>query len=315
MPSLKIILLCMASAIFYGICHDQVTARVCVEYFTVGHDPIFPTESPTLLAFGWGTLATWWVGLILGGLLALLSRAGLWPKLDAAHLIRPIACLLIVMAVASLLAGITGYRLAESSGFVLPEPLGSRIPKDHHHAFFADSLAHLAAYVVGILGGLIVCVRALVQRRRVARAAPVTNDETAHLDLLTGPWVVVVSRWTARTIGIPLFGLLVVLTLGDGVANPLTASGRENLFLTVVLAMLFGLILAWKREGVGSLLILGALALFAAADEPFLLEIVFTPWLVTGLLYLACCVGKRRVAPPGASSRRVHPADPEYLQV
>ena len=60
--SLKIILLCMASAVIYGICHDQVTTRVCVEYFTVGHAPIFHTESPTLLAFAWGTTATWWVG-------------------------------------------------------------------------------------------------------------------------------------------------------------------------------------------------------------------------------------------------------------
>lgn len=295
MQSLKIILLCMASAIIYGICHDQVTARVCVEYFTVGHAPIFHTESPTLLAFGWGTMATWWVGLILGVLAALISRAGSWPKLDAAHLIRPIACLLIVMAVASLLAGITGYRLAKASGLVLPEPFGPRIPKGRHPLFFADSLAHLAAYGVGLLGGLILCAGVLVQRYRIARAAPLTNDGTARMDLLAEHWVVVISRWTARTIGIPLFGLLVVLTLGEGVPNPLTASLRDNLFGAVVLTMLFGLILAWKWEGVGGLLILGGLVLFATANEPFLLNIVFTPWLVTGLLYLVCWVGKRRV--------------------
>jgi hypothetical protein len=52
-----------------------VTARVCVEYFTVGHAPIFHTESPTLLAFWFGTMATWWVGLILGVLAALAARA------------------------------------------------------------------------------------------------------------------------------------------------------------------------------------------------------------------------------------------------
>lgn len=295
MPSLKIILLCMASAILYGICHDQVTARVCVEYFTVGHAPIFPTESPTLLAFGWGTLATWWVGLILGVLVALVSRAGSWPKFDAAHLIRPIACLLIVMAAASLLAGITGYQLAKAGGFVLPEPLGSRIPEGHHHAFFADSLAHLAAYGVGLSGGLIVCAGVLVQRRRIARAAPLPNDGMSRMDLLGEHWVVVASRWIARTVSIPLFGLLVILTLGDGVANPLMASRRENLFGAVVLALFFGLVLAWKWEGVGSLLILGGLILFAAANEPFLFNIVCIPWLVTGLSYLVCWAGKRRV--------------------
>lgn len=296
MQALKIILLCIASAVVYGICHDQVTARVCVEYFTVAHTPLFDTESPTLLAIYFGTAATWWVGLIFGVLAALVSRAASWPKLDAAHWIRPIACLLVVMAAASLLAGITGHQLAKASGFVLPEPFGPRVPKGRHALFFADSMAHLAAYGVGLLGGLILCAGVLIQRFRTARAATSANDRTARVELLTEPWVVVVSRWTARTIGIPLFALLVLLTFGDGAPNPLTASRREILFVAVALTMLVGLVLAWKREAVGGLLILGGLVLFATADEAFLLNIVFTPWLVTGLLYLVCWLGKRRVA-------------------
>jgi hypothetical protein len=139
LQALKIILLCIASAVVYGVCHDQVTARVCVEYFTVGHEPIFPTESATLLALGFGTMATWWIGLIFGALAALVSRAGSWPKVDAARWIRPIACLLAVMAVASLLAGITGYQLAKASGFVLPEPFGPRVPKGRHGLLFATA--------------------------------------------------------------------------------------------------------------------------------------------------------------------------------
>jgi len=57
--SLKIILLSIAAVILYGIVHDQVTARMCVEYFTIGHPPIFGTDDPTLLGVGWGILATW----------------------------------------------------------------------------------------------------------------------------------------------------------------------------------------------------------------------------------------------------------------
>lgn len=67
-----------------------------------------------------------------------------------------------------------------------------------------------------------------------------------------------------------------------------SASPRERLFITVVSMLLIGLVLAWKWEGVGSLLILSALGLFATADEPFLLNIVVAPWLVTGLSYLVC---------------------------
>ncbi len=81
----------------------------------------------------------------------------------------------------------------------------------------------------------------------------------------------------------------------DDVQDLLAASQREWLFVTVDLMMLFGLILAWKWEGVGSLLVLGGLGLFAAAGETFLLYIIWAPWLVTGLAHLACWVVATRV--------------------
>jgi hypothetical protein len=283
----------MASTIVYGICHDQVTARVCIEYFTVGHTPVFQTDSPTLLAFAFGAMSTWWVGLILGVFAALAFRAGSWPKIDAAHLIRPIFCLLVIMAAASLLAGLTGYRLARASGFVLPDPLGSRIPQGRHALFFADTLAHLAAYAVGLFGGLGICARLFIERRRAARAAPLADNGSARFDLLADRWIAVACRWIARAIGIPLFGLLLLLTFSNGVPNPLMATLREYLFAAVASVTLVGIVVAWKREGVGGVLILGSLALFATANEPFLLNIVFIPWLVTGLAYLACWVGTR----------------------
>ena len=50
MQALAIILLCTASAVAYGILHNNVTARVCVEYFTIGHPALFDTDAPALLA-------------------------------------------------------------------------------------------------------------------------------------------------------------------------------------------------------------------------------------------------------------------------
>ena len=87
-----IIGLCVGAAVAYGIRHDQVTARVCVEYFTVGHPAVFPTDSPTWLAVGWGILATWWVGLILGVGLAVAARFGRRPRRDVRSLVRPVVC-------------------------------------------------------------------------------------------------------------------------------------------------------------------------------------------------------------------------------
>jgi H+/Cl- antiporter ClcA len=170
MEAAKIVLLCIAAAVVYGILHDQVTARVCVEYFTIGHPPVFHTESPTLLGLGWGIVATWWVGVILGIPAALVSRVGSWPKIDAARLIRPIGRLLIVMACAALVAGIVGYVLARTGRAWLVEPLKSQVPAERHAGFIADLCAHLASYGVGFVGGIIICGRILLQRRRMARA-------------------------------------------------------------------------------------------------------------------------------------------------
>ena len=60
------------------------------------------------------------------------------------------------------------------------------------------------------------------------------------MDLLSEHWSIVICRWTARTIGIPLFGLIVVLTLGERVPNLLTASPQEYMLGAVLLTMLFG---------------------------------------------------------------------------
>lgn len=40
----KIVLLCIVAAALYGIVHDQFTARICVEYFSIGHPPLFHSD-------------------------------------------------------------------------------------------------------------------------------------------------------------------------------------------------------------------------------------------------------------------------------
>ena len=159
MPVLTIIALCIASSVVYGILHDQVTARVCIEYFTIGHPPVFDTDSPTLLGIGWGIIATWWVGLLLGILLAIAARAGKRPKRSVQSLVRPIVMLLLVMAVCALLAGITGFILGSIEAIHLVEPLASLVPSDRHARFLADGGAHLASYFVGFVGGIVVIAR------------------------------------------------------------------------------------------------------------------------------------------------------------
>lgn len=171
MQSLAIIVFCVLAAVSYGIIHDQVTARVCVEYFTIGHPPLFtfPTESPTLLGFGWGIAATWWVGLILGVALAVAARAGGRPKIDVQQLYRSIAVLLATAACAALASGIIGYILGRGGIVYLLEPLASSVPVDRHGVFLADLWAHSASYGVAFIGGLTVIGHTRWRRARLMR--------------------------------------------------------------------------------------------------------------------------------------------------
>lgn len=165
MHAILIFLLCVTSAVVYGVVHDQVTARVCVEYFTVGHRPVFATADPTLLGLGWGVIATWWVGALLGVPLALAATAGHRPKRTAGSLVRPVLILLLVMGGCALLAGVAGWVLARNGSVFLLEPLASRVPKDRHVRFLADLWAHSASYLVGFLGGITLIVLTWRSRR------------------------------------------------------------------------------------------------------------------------------------------------------
>jgi hypothetical protein len=100
---------------------------------------------------------------------------------------------------------------------------------------------------------------------------------------------IAVLRCTARAMGIALLGLIAAIAIGEGTPNPLEFSLRENLPIIALLTMIIGQIVAWKWEGLGSLLILGGFVLFAILSHGVPLNnFVFGPWLMTGLLYLVC---------------------------
>ena len=71
---IAIVALAILTCVTYGVINDQITARICVEYFTIGHPRIVATEDPTIPGIVWGIIATWWVGLILGVPLATVAK-------------------------------------------------------------------------------------------------------------------------------------------------------------------------------------------------------------------------------------------------
>ncbi len=266
-PPVQIVATAVVAAALYGVLHDQVTARVCVEYFTVGHPPVFRTSDPTLLGLGWGIFATWWVGMILGVLLALAARAGSWPRIPPSALWRPVGVLLLCMGACSAVAGVLGYGAARGEVVFLVEPLASWVPKPKHHAFLADLWAHSVSYAVGFAGGAVVIVGAARWRYRTAATATgdpasCSQDDRAHeASRPSAPSERLRCTRTAFDVGVQLAGVpqLVLLyvaaifVLGPVVTPPGGPDAGVLLFrlpgVIVALSALGLGVLAWRHQG------------------------------------------------------------------
>jgi hypothetical protein len=169
MEALKIIVLSILAAVTYGIVHDQITARICIEYFTVFHPHVINSSSPTLQGLVWGVRATWWVGAFLGIPLALAARLGSWPKKSAKDLVRPLVILMMVSAGLALVAGIIGALLTWTGVIWVHPRWANRIPAEQHIGFLADGWAHTVSYLAGGMGGMMLIFATLFGRARAAR--------------------------------------------------------------------------------------------------------------------------------------------------
>jgi hypothetical protein len=143
----------------------MITANVCVEYFTIAHPPVFPTDSPFLLALGWGIIATWWVGLPLGVLLAAAAQIGPGP-VPLSDLRRRVILVVLISASAALVSGLVGFGLGLLGRFPLTEGWNEVIAPSRYARFAFDAWAHLASYAVGAVGGLVLIVVTVVSRAR-----------------------------------------------------------------------------------------------------------------------------------------------------
>lgn len=176
--ALKVIGFSTIAAIVYGILHDQVTAHLCVEYFTLAHPEIFPTQSPFLLAIGWGVIATWWVGLVLGIALALAACVGSAPRASFREIRLRVVLLMTVSAVTALICGTLAALLFSFHAITISPAWADVIPSEKHMMFTSVAWAHIASYVTGICGGLFVIfytVRTRFGLRKEATRASVVS--------------------------------------------------------------------------------------------------------------------------------------------
>jgi len=168
-PLRQILQIGIAAEVCYAMLQDQISARMCPEYFTVAHPRIEGLTNPTLMGLTWGFLGAWWGGALIGALTGFCARLGSWPKLNPPELLRPIALLLIFQAGATAAGGwLATYEVAEP-GFLIVESLATHIPAERHHACFIVSRMHQGTYLSAIAGGVFIC--GWILRRRLLLAA------------------------------------------------------------------------------------------------------------------------------------------------
>lgn len=172
-----IIGLAIVASVIYGVIHDQITARICVEYFTIGHMPILGgIENPTLLGFAWGFLATWWVGAMLGIPLAFVCQTGSMVKKSARDLVVPLFVLMVASGCLATVAGVVGYNLASAGQVWLVGRMFDAVPPEKHVAFLTDLWIHSASYAGGFLGGIVLMIWVVWDRYRLTHGKKTENS-------------------------------------------------------------------------------------------------------------------------------------------
>lgn len=169
--SFKIVMMSVVAAIAYGIWHAQIAGYFCYGYYEYLILPGFspPAIYPTLLVT-WGVISSWWVGLILGVMLAITAQAGPWPTWPAKACVIPIIIIIAFTAVSAILSGTVAYCL-EAQGYtdqyhLIPHPMlmSGYIPEYVGVDYSID-----AAYYIGGLSGLVIVANVIRMRYRASR--------------------------------------------------------------------------------------------------------------------------------------------------
>lgn len=168
LPRFRAMLLGIGLLSGYAAVQDQVSTRLCPEYFTHFHNPIPGLTDPTLTGITWGFLGAWWGGALLGYFAGMAATVGKRPPLTVRELIWPMG--LTVLAVAGVTA-ITGGAVALYSDQLMVEVNQSAagpVPAERRRALLVVCCYHLAAYISAVVASLVCCVWIARERERRA---------------------------------------------------------------------------------------------------------------------------------------------------
>jgi hypothetical protein len=147
---LKIVFGSTMLACVLGIALDLITANVAVEYFSVHHPKIVPTENPWILALVWGVTASWWFGAIAGAVVAFINHNRKQP-LDPKRIWKwtAIACVVLWVCMILILVAIMVI-----SSYI---PVDKRPPTfESDRRLVAVAMAHQYEYILGAIAMLVI---------------------------------------------------------------------------------------------------------------------------------------------------------------
>lgn len=166
----------------YGIIHDQLTYTISPEYYTkfkfyqfgfmdIGNEAIFPNPRVQVAALGF--LATWWMGIPIGIILAFVALSLPSGSRIFAVTLRAFLITILVAFITGLIGLLYGkLRLAKTGvDWWLPENL---IDKDN---FIAVGSMHNFSYLGGLLGlisGIIYIIKKKKLNHLIQTPSPIT---------------------------------------------------------------------------------------------------------------------------------------------
>ncbi|MGQ1911409.1 DUF7670 domain-containing protein [Marinifilum sp. RC60d5] len=101
---------------------------------------------------------------------------------------------------------------------------------------------------------------------------------------------ITIIRWIARFIGIFLFLFFVWFAMEIGTPDFDMMSLQEIKLFAANLLMLIGLIIVWKFEFIGSIILIGSYVFFSIVNFSFWIGPVFPNFLLIGILHLFCWI-------------------------
>jgi peptidoglycan/LPS O-acetylase OafA/YrhL len=122
---------------------------------------------------------------------------------------------------------------------------------------------------------------------------------------------VICARWAARVLGLLVVGVVVVFAVGEGF-DPRELQPGDQLPMVAFVTTLAGLLVAWKRELLGGLLVIGGMTAFgmvgvAAHGDWGWSGPVFWTILSLGFVFAVCGVVSHGSPEPAGGNRTAEP--------